>query len=921
MKSLNISHIFLLFILITFSCNVYAQDAQNNAEVLFEKFKKAARFDFNYPREKVYLHFDNAAYLTGDTIWYKAYVTRASSLKPTTLSKVLYVELLNADGQNVISQVLKVDSMGTTQGAIPLPDYVYPGFYEIRAFTREMTNWGKYACFSRVLPIFTDENPQHTQERGLNLSLSQLSIPLPEVHKKVTMGHPRPYTMTTNKERILNFYPEGGERAKGVSGRIAFKLTDGVGLPTFDTISIYYADGRLCTTTQPIHDGMGVFTVPANFDTGYALIKNFYNKKIDLPNCTALYNLSITENNKDGISLKVSTTDSIYQQRELLGIAIFNRENACYFDTITINSENIELFVPRKALRSGVNRVELFNSKGLGIATRMVWISFNSNEDSRKINLEVKQNKRSYEPFSPVALTLKATHHDGSIVNSANLSISVRDEASNLITTTDGGIEANMLLASELRGYIHRPDRYFERNDAAHNLMLDLLMMVQGWRSNTFEVMCQRDSFIVHQPIEEKLLINGTVCKYNNKKPPCSNMNIRVMGYAYNNAVTGSSTIQAQTKTDKNRQFVIEAPSNFYGDYLTTFKFTDDNSKRKWTKLLLNRWFSPALSPIVGQQLNLQPYEYAPQPDSLQFIVKTNQADLFEWKDTLKSYKISVLKTAEIITHNKKYKGLKGGRSTWNGGEHYGIKHAATYYNILRESEHLRDLGINDIDIFQFFDIMNCELAFNGSDYNIDTLQLTKQLKTYTVLGYESDSKKSNTDFSNDERSLNTNEVEPLSHFEWNGHRYQVYVNNQSPEVFFHPNDDHLCSNFKSASIIKNSEQTDGISGEEKRYSNQRNMLYLTLNSDEYRRQTKRGIESRQIQGFTPEIKFYSPNYRKFDLPTDADVRRTLLWMPQVNLDKNGEATLIFFTNSRKEETLDISVRGITKEGQFLEWN
>ena len=39
---------------------------------------------------------DNASYLEGDTLWYKAYVVRASSLLPTELSKVLYVELLNA---------------------------------------------------------------------------------------------------------------------------------------------------------------------------------------------------------------------------------------------------------------------------------------------------------------------------------------------------------------------------------------------------------------------------------------------------------------------------------------------------------------------------------------------------------------------------------------------------------------------------------------------------------------------------------------------------------------------------------------------------------------------------------------------------------------------------------------------------------
>lgn len=92
-KTLLLSYFLLLLVV-----SMTAQTS-NQTEQLFEKFKSAARFDYTYPREKVYVHFNSSSYLVGDTIWYKAYVVRASSLKPTTLSGVLYVELLNADGQ------------------------------------------------------------------------------------------------------------------------------------------------------------------------------------------------------------------------------------------------------------------------------------------------------------------------------------------------------------------------------------------------------------------------------------------------------------------------------------------------------------------------------------------------------------------------------------------------------------------------------------------------------------------------------------------------------------------------------------------------------------------------------------------------------------------------------------------------------
>ena len=940
----------LLFLLCTLlNTSTHAQSLHEQTEQLFEKFKTAARFDYKYPREKVYVHFDNTAYLTGDTIWYKAYVVRASSLKPTTLSKVLYVELLNADGQNVVNQVLRIDSMGTAQGAFPLGDTVYPGYYEVRAYTREMVNWGKYACFSRVLPVFTDENPQHKKQHGLDLDLSQLSIPQPEPRKTVTIGQPRPYGMTTNKKRMLDFYPEGGERVKGVEQLIAFKLTDGTELPVEDTLSIFYADGRLCTTTQPLHDGMGTFLLPADFDKGYARINGIKKSQIELPHCTADYYLGVTEHSSEGITIKVTAADSICEQHELLAIALFNRENACFFDTLTVEPQfGTELFIPNKALRAGVSRFELFNIEGQGLATRLVWHPLNQREATHKVSLQVKQNQRAYDPFSPVALVLKATRGDGSIVKNANLSVAVRDEASNIITTTDGGIEASMLLASELRGYIHRPDRYFERNDAAHRFMLDLLMLVQGWQANSFNVMCQRDSFALRQPIEDSLLIKGTLYKYNNKKEPYPNIYINLMGYAYNDGKVGTTGIEAQTKTDNKGHFAFEAKTELKGDFLVTFKLRDENNKRKWSKLSLDRWFAPPLCPIRGPQLSLQPYEYATNnPNYTNTAAETKEADLFEWKDTIKTFRFSVLKPAEVVAHVKKYKGLQGGRSTFNGGERNGIKHCVTYYNVQRECERLRDFGINDLDIFQFFDIMNWKLSYNGSDYTMDSSQITSNMATYAEEYYtltnskvenainshshnnstNSQSLSNNEVTQNNDEDINNNdnpsenEDNTLLSFTIKGHNYTVYVNNLPPSVFFRDEDDKLCSNFKSASIVKSNLRIDGVSGEEKRFSNEKDKIYLFLSSDEYRRRTGRGKESRQIQGFTPAIKYYSPNYRKFDLPSKNDTRRTLLWSPQIKTNDNGEATIILFTNARENETLDISIRGITEEGELINWN
>ena len=35
---------------------------------------------------------------------------------------------------------------------------------------------------------------------------------------------------------------------------------------------------------------------------------------------------------------------------------------------------------------------------------------------------------------------------------------------------------------SEIKGYVHRPEYYFEADDEIHRQALDELLMVQGWR-------------------------------------------------------------------------------------------------------------------------------------------------------------------------------------------------------------------------------------------------------------------------------------------------------------------------------------------------------------------------------------------------------------------------------------------------------
>ena len=78
------------------------------------------QFNQIFPQEKVYLHFDNTAYFSGETIWFKAFVVNASTLQRSA-STVLYVDLLSPNGLMLQRLKLKV-SAGQADGSFTLMD-------------------------------------------------------------------------------------------------------------------------------------------------------------------------------------------------------------------------------------------------------------------------------------------------------------------------------------------------------------------------------------------------------------------------------------------------------------------------------------------------------------------------------------------------------------------------------------------------------------------------------------------------------------------------------------------------------------------------------------------------------------------------------------------------------------------------------
>lgn len=875
----------------------YAQSQHDEAEQLFEWFRKASGFDRTYPREKIYLHMDNSSYLEGDTLWYKAYVVRASSLLPTELSKVLYVELLNADGQLVERQTLQLDSLAQADGCFMLNLPIRAGYYEVRAYTREMANWDETAYFSRVIPIFTHGNALKREGNSVSNSLGDLFVPDPEKNDKVTLGEPRPYTMKGEKEALLSFYPEGGKRAKGLTQTIAFKLTDGRGYALEDTLNLYSSDGRLLQSFAPEYDGMGAFILTDSMPASYVCLKNKKGKKYPLPPVETDYVLH-TQMVDSGCVVRVCVNNTTNNKGRLMGIAVTCREKVCYFDTLTLSTLGTELLVPRKALRGGVNRIDLFDVTGHSWTTRLVWVQPTITEN-RTVKVMLQQNKAVYEPFSPAVVELKLVDAQDRPVKTT-FSMAVRNLDGNITDTNDGGVKADLLLSSELRGFVYRPDLYFVKEDAAHQRMLDLLLMVQGWTANSFEVMCGADSFQLKQPIEDKLIIRGTLLEDNDKHNPLANFKLRINMYS-----RSGMSMEGVTTTDEKGRFAFESKIDFRGEYLAQFSARSSSGKKQWARLTIDRWYAPTPRALNITDLLL----HAPaQYDSVRIYSQVAEPTTFEWKDTIPHTLPKTLAEANVVAKGK-YRGFTGGRYTWNGGEKTGQKVAMKYYDIMQISEYLKDQGEATSDMGDLLPRLNPKLDIYRS----------RDEATTADDQFKSESNSFIKETKQPQGAKEWDEMNKRPHMTYSSNWVQMYNNNVSDykdtnDIFDTPSDE-----FRSWALVTDGYANNATTGERTRNSQWQYKSFFYEQPDKKVVESKKGVERRRIQGFTLHTDFYSPDYRRFDIPTDTDVRRTLYWNPSVKSNDKGEASVVFFTNSQSQQRLDISVRGVTIQGGWLE--
>ena len=497
----------LIMLLMPFGINILAQNNEYKDTPFAAYIERLQAFGQRIPQEKVFIHMDNTCYFQGDTIWFSAYTRQTNTGQPSQMSGVLYVELYNHEGYMVERKLIEM-SKGRGDGFFALNQPVmYSGFYELRAYTRWQLNWGVFEhkhsrlagewfltkalekeyyrdyhkLYSRVFPVYDRPEDPENPERFMTSRIMRRKF------KDEENIDPRTQTLT--------LFPEGGNLVAGVPCRVAYEATWNDG---------EWLEGNLQVAGQSvpvIHRGRGVFTVTVKEGEEAEAVfqsKDGQSVKAKLPQPRKEGAVLTVWEEADKWSVKVALSAGLHP--DSVGMTVMHEGNLCHFRPMK-ERENNFVFGTQE-LKPGVNQVTVFDTQGGILADRLFFVRGRGMD---KPVLSMKTEKEEYKPYEKISLAIESP------AAGTPISVAVRDGYQMDYLHDNGNIMTEMLLASEIKGFIPEPGWYFEKDDEQHRKALDLLMMTQGWRRFEWQDMAVKGNWELTQPAEKAPIIMGSV--------------------------------------------------------------------------------------------------------------------------------------------------------------------------------------------------------------------------------------------------------------------------------------------------------------------------------------------------------------------------------------------------------------------------
>ncbi|KQT18594.1 hypothetical protein ASG31_07725 [Chryseobacterium sp. Leaf404] len=541
-----------LLILVLMSLNL-------NAQQKFSDFKK----------EKTYIQTNHVFYKPGEEMYFKIYVVQAENQLPADQSKIVNFEMTDPSGTVVKKDKYEITN-GHAEGYFYFENDMKGGIYKLRAYTDWMQNENGKNVFEKEITLQKIVSPRILMKLDFpkkgygagdevlaDFSMRSLSnLPIPFYEAAFTVMHQgekiNEGTLITDKEGkyllkfklpdvlksadallnikvdfdgftesisrnipiVLNdldlkFMPEGGTFINGIEQNIAFKVLDEFEKPVDAVLGIYNQNHQKILEVSAYNFGMGSFNLnPKNGETYYA-------KVLNPENINQIYPLPTAKN--DGIVLNLKKENQIIS----LNINSTSERNVL----ISGNFRDKEIYSKNLSLKKGLNKIEI-SEKELPIGICRFTVSENNiplaerivfANENKQMKVKVTPVKKNYLPREKAVVNIETTDENDQPIP-ANLAVSVVDDK--LWTYADdkqNHIQSWLLIDSELKGKIERPQFYFDKKEEKATKSLDLVMLTNGYRY--FEIIPEVEKSGKYKYLPERKNPIYGIVEDENKKP------------------------------------------------------------------------------------------------------------------------------------------------------------------------------------------------------------------------------------------------------------------------------------------------------------------------------------------------------------------------------------------------------------------
>ncbi|MSS16589.1 hypothetical protein [Sodaliphilus pleomorphus] len=865
---------------------------------------------YYFPQEKIHVTTDKARYMSGDTVWLRAFVVNAATGEPVRESKYVYVELRNPF-DSIARRVKIIERKGVYSGYIPLDRKLPEGHYTLVAYTMFMESLGQDFFFKKgieVASIFSlryridtrlawkdgDGSPQldvdiacSDRNTGAQVAIENMSYTLDDqkVHTRIVGGSAVHFALKGERdtqsrhmlvwcddygkyvdiprpesEYMVYFMPEGGYLVPGVKCNVAVKALGSNGLGRRLEGTVKDRAGATVAHFATGHAGMAVFALTperGQVYTATCTTPDGEAKTVTLP--VPRPGAAVLHVTRSGDATVVvqpvgdvpAGATVVVQQRGAL-----------------VKAGSGRLSLPLDSIEAGVVQCLLLDSRMRKLSERLF---FAPGRATRRV--DVNCDKPAYGRREKVDVIVDLHHYD---VAAGDYAVSVTDNAYVPVDSATS-IATQLLLQSELRGHIEDPGYYFRQ--PGREAELDALMLTQGWTRYDVPRALRGALAEPEAPLEKGYVATGRVVSEFRKKP-MSGVTVQVIAPKVNYA--------SSFTTDANGEFALSGMD--FPDSVKLVMQVEDKGKRKYANVSLVQ-STPAATASLPAAASLPAH-----------VAKADEAyrDMESKRITALGGMTSILLQEVVVTANKPQV-PEDIFETWSQKtidyEEIERKGISSLEDVLRHlpgiivkngQAYLMRGGLQAVGFFidgTYFETMKAMFDENPdpvytveqqAQYHTMTQGMSMTIEEYTKMSAE-----------NENVIKEIEDRYPLSTI-----KMVYYIPPGMATVFGRR------GTAGGIVMIKTKDGTEKMKGV----------------------QDDLGLHMFIAQGYQRPAEFYSPAYSPAQAANGegVDLRETLYWAPCLTTDRAGHSSFSFYTSDNSATAYTLTIEGITQDGELI---